>query len=50
MPSDPENISPKPDKKPNQLKDLSPKDDTPDSADKIKGGGVGPCFRSGKTK
>lgn len=50
MPADPENTVPKPDKKPNQIKDLLPKDESADSADKIKGGGVGPCFRSGKNR
>ena len=48
MAPDQEGTAPKQEKRPNELKDLSPRDETADAADKIKGGAVGPCNRSTK--
>lgn len=48
MPADPENAPAKPDKKPNQLQDLSTKTENPDAADKIKGGVLVPAIVRGK--
>lgn len=50
MPAEPEKAIPKPDTKPNQIKDLSPKEENPDSSDKVKGGGIEPCYRTGRGK